>query len=174
MNLTLLDKNDEGRVNLIKFPLQTKGMASPPELELHLWNRKDKTSEFTATELEVSCVTYDKTITSNTDYKGWEIINENLVECKSFGVVGTGIVDDANSSFTPIGKTAHLHLGDIPVNCARKIFFRLKTISGNSTENALFFIKIKYNYSREKVLANTQDVSINRLIFPTFLGEIFI
>lgn len=173
MNLSLLDKNDEGKVNLIKFPLHTKGTTGST-LEFHLWNRRNGVSDFTATEIEISCVSYDKTITSNTDYKGWEIINENLVECKSAGVVGTGIVDDNNSSFAAIGKAAHLHLGDIPVNCARKIFFRLKTISGISTENALFFVKIKYNYSREKVLANTQDISINRLIFPTFLGDVFI
>lgn len=173
MNLSLLDKNDEGKVNLIKFPMHTKGTTGAA-LELHLWNRRNGVSDFTATDIEISCVSYDKTITSNTDYKGWEIINENLMECKSAGVVGTGIIDDNNSSYTAIGKTAHLHLGDIPVNCARKIFFRLKTISGISTENALFFVKIKYNYSREKVLANTQDISINRLIFPTFLGEVFI
>lgn len=173
MNLILLDKNDEGRIHLVKFPLHSKGTTGNA-LEFHLWNRKDKSSEFTATDIEINCVSYDKTTTLTTDYKGWEIVNENLVECKSTGVIGTGIIDDNNSSYTAIGKVNHLHLGDIPVNCARKIFFRLKTISGNSTENALFFIKIKYNYIREKVLANTQDISISRLIFPTFLGDVFI
>jgi len=171
MNLNFYDALDEQMIHTLHFPAQPIGQTAPAEIELHLWNRKNKVCNWTATDIELSTSTATDVIAGDTDINGQEVVAENLIEAKSNGVVGTGIIDDNQSSFTPIGGVTTLSIGDIPVNTARKIFFRLKSISGNSTEKALFLINLLYNYLRKTVFKMTVITSENLFIGEDFIGE---
>lgn len=174
MNLNFYDALDEQMIHTLHFPSQPIGQTVPAEIELHLWNRKDKVCNWTATDIEICVKTASDLSTGDTDINGQEIVTEALIEAKSNGVVGTGIIDDGQTSFTPLNATGTFLIGDIPVNTARKIFFRLKSISGNSTEKALFLINLLYNYLRKTVFKLTEIQSENLFIGEYFIGEEFI
>jgi hypothetical protein len=171
MNLNFYDSLDEQIVHTLHFPAQPIGQDSPVEIELHLWNRKDKTCNWTATDIEIFTRTATDLETGDTVINGQEIVTEGLIEAKSYGVVGTGITDDGQTLFTPVTETASMSIGDIPVNCARKIFFRLKSISGNSTRKALFLINILYNYLRKTAYKVVEHTSENLFIGEDFIGD---
>ncbi len=162
MNLTLYDTNNEFPIQEINFPAQIRGGTSPSELEFHLWNRKGKEVNYIAKDIKVFVEG------GNTNYEGKEIIDNNWVEIKSDGVIGSGIDDDAFPDFVPITSEG-VSLGDIPTNTARKLFFRLKTSSSSLTTKALFKLKICYNYNRLKTY-QVSTISVNYFFLNKFGG----
>jgi len=150
MNLVLYDSTDKQIINEIVFPTQILAQVSPTVLTLHLWNRKGKVCDHTATDIKLYILNALKLTTGGTDYQGQEIVTEKLIQARSNGVVGTGIIDDAQVAYTAIGGDTYLSIGDIPVNCARVIQLKLQSILGNSTIDSVFFTKICYNYERTK------------------------
>lgn len=171
MNLNFYDSNDEQMIHTLAFPTQPIGQTTPAEIELHLWNRKGKTANWNAEDIEICVKTALDLSTGDTDINGQEIVTEALIEAKSNGVVGTGIIDDEQTAFTPINATGTFLIGDIPVNCARKIFFRLKSISGNSTRKALFLINLLYNYVRKTFYKIVEHTNERIFIGQEFLDE---
>ena len=170
MALTIRDSNDENILYGISFPTQLLNPTTPAELELHLWNNKGESCAKLASNVRISVVNANKTTSGGTNYTGQEIIDNNLIQAKSDGIVGSEIVDDAQSTFTAIGKTSYLSVGDIPVNCARKIFLKLQSEAGTTTEECVFYLKIRYNYGRIQAY-QFATIVINH---HAFLGEIFL
>ena len=62
------------------------------------------------------------------DADGAELVSEKWLELKSSGVVGSGITDDMQSVFTPVGGnplTDGLAIGAIPSGTARQLYCRV-------------------------------------------------
>jgi len=156
MALELRDKNDENLVHYLSFPVQLLNPASPPAVEVHLWNKKGGVCEKLAENIQVIVENALKTQTGGSNYQGQEIVDNSLVQGRSNGVVGSGIVDDAQVAYTAIGT---LNVGDIPTNTARKLFFRLKSVADTATEHAMFFLNIQYDYRRTQQF--TKSISTN-------------
>ena len=170
--LLFLDSNDELPVFGMEFPVQGINPATPPSVELHLWNNKGQTVEKTATEIEIKVLNYSKQTTGEDEYGGQEIIDDNLIQARSNGVIGSEIVDDSQSSWTPIGALDALSVGDIPIGCARKIYFRLKSEVGTTTEEAIFFIQVSYKYNRVQTFTITLSVNEHRFFGNYFFGGV--
>jgi len=170
--LKFLDSNDELPVFGIEFPGQTLNPADPPSIELHLWNNKDASIEKTASGIEIKVLNYLKTTTGEDNYGGQEVIDDDLIEAKSDGIVGSGIVDDGQVAYTPIGAATSLSVGDIPINCARKIFFKLQSQVGTTTEEAIFFIQVSYKYNRVQTFTITVSVNEHRFFGNYFFGGV--
>lgn len=69
---------------------------------------------------------------------------QHWVEIKSYGVTGGGIVDDAMTLFQSVGLNKPLSLGDIPSNCARKLFIRCYPPTDAEEQNVSAQLKITY------------------------------
>ena len=164
MNLQFYDKTDKVKINTIDTPTTYLNNSNPGEIEIHLWNRKGGKCNFIASDIEISCLNLLKTISSASNFQGQEVIDENLLEVKSSGVVGTGIIDD-NTDWTPIGKIDKLTIGDIPVNCCRKLFFRINSTEENLSRDVLFYLKISYNYIR------LQSYTYNKVLSKGFFNK---
>lgn len=167
MNLQLYDKDDKVKINMIDTPSTYLSNSSPGIIELHLWNRKGGKCNFIASNINIKCLNLLKTVSSGELYQGQEIIDENLLEVKSSGTVGDGIIDD-NTDWIPIGKIDFISLGIIPVNCARKLFFRIKSNEENLSRDVLFYLKISYNYIR--TTAYVYNKIINKGCFNGFVS----
>ena len=167
MNLQFYDKTDKVKINTIDTPTTYLNNSNPGEIEIHLWNRKGGKCNFIASDIEINCLNLLKTISSASNFQGQEIIDENLLEVKSSGVIGTGIVDD-DTVWTPIGKISKLTIGDIPVNCCRKLFFRINSTEENLSRDVLFYLKISYNYIRQQTY--TYNKVIGKGVFGKFLS----
>ena len=167
------DVNNEGIVSFIRFPMQALEPTDPPEVTIHLWNNKGGSCEKSASDIFISVVNADKNISGGSNYEGQEIIDDDLVQAKSDGVEGSGIVDDAQASWTPIGKTSYLSVGNIPTNCARKIHFRLMSEAGTLTTRALFFLKIRYDYARTQAYLYLQSTNDHIFAGDRFYGGWF-
>lgn len=171
MNLIFYDSTDKQIINELVFPTQIKGQVTPTVLTLHLWNRKGKVCDYTATGIKLYIVNALKLTTGGTDYQGQEIVDEKLIQARSNGVVGTGIIDDAQVAYTAIGGNTYLAIGDIPVNCARVIQIKLKSILTNTTTDSVFFTKMLYNYSRTKSYTVFEDTTVKEY---NWFGSIFL
>jgi len=173
MNLNLYNEDREKILHCIHFPVQLKDPASPPEVETYLYNRKGKTCNYTASDIKIFLTNSNKETSGGSNYQGQEIIDDNLIEVKSNGVIGTGIIDDSQSNYTPIGKEDYLSIGDIPVDCARRLYFRLHSNENTDTERAFFFIKVLYNYRRSVAYRIQKLFSESFFIYDYFLGNEF-
>jgi hypothetical protein len=131
--LLLYNQTNTERISSLDFGTVIPDSSSQ-DIIVWLWNMKDFSSAPKATDVRVSvigCNSYSS-----------EIVDSKLLSVNSNGVLdpdGTGIIDDAESEFYPIGDNLldpdsyHL-IGDIPSNCARKLTFRL-TIPENFLED---------------------------------------
>jgi hypothetical protein len=171
--LVFLDKNDELSIWGLNFPVQFLNPTSPPSIELHLWNRKGETIDKIAENIEITVLNYGKTSVGDTEYHGQEIVDDTLIQARSNGIVGSGIIDDAQSSWTAIGGSTVLSVGDIPIGCARKIFFRLKSALTTNTTEAVFFVQVSYNYRRRQVFVLTYSQNEHRFLGAYFFGGVF-
>lgn len=171
--LKFLDKNDEYGIWGMNFPVQFLNPADPPAIELHLWNHKGDTIDKVAENIQITVLNYGKTSTGDTEYNGQEIVDDTLIQARSNGVVGSGIVDDAQASWTAIGGGASLSIGDIPIGCARKILFRLKSTLLTSTTEAVFFVQVSYNYRRSQIFVLTYSQNEHRFLGAYFFGGVF-
>ena len=64
---------------------------------------------------------------------GKEPAVDSWFKVRSNGAAGGGIVDDAESSYTPIGTAVGHEVGDIPSNCARYLYLRCDVPSDASS-----------------------------------------
>ena len=99
------------------------------EVELHLWANKDDDSGGVLENIKLTVACANGLFSGQNNSLGQECVTEKWVEVKSNGVVGSGIVDDANVSFKAIGggftnAIDYLSLGNMPTNTARKIFVK--------------------------------------------------
>lgn len=81
------------------------------------------------------------------DADGGEIkiwTKQHWVEIKSYGVTGSGIVDDAMTLFQSVGLNKPLSLGDIPSNCARRLFIRCYPPTDAEEQNVSFQLIATY------------------------------
>jgi hypothetical protein len=130
-HLVLYDRSNEERLSALEFGAFKPGTSSQ-EIIVWLWNKKDFSNAPKATDVRVSALAGN----------AWaeDIITGKYLKVKSNGVLdpdGVGIVDDAETEFTPIGGSLtdpdYYHLiGDIPSNCARRLFFRIDLPDGFS------------------------------------------
>lgn len=171
--LMFLDKNDEYGIWGMNFPVQFLNPVTPPSIELHLWNHKGDTIDKIAENIEITVLNYNKLPTGGTNYDGQELVTEKMIQARSNGVVGSGIVDDAQVGWTSIGGGTSLSIGDIPVGCARKIFFRLKSAIDTVTTEAVFFVQVSYNYRRRQVFVLTYSTNEHRFLGAYFFGGVF-
>ena len=69
---------------------------------------------------------------------------QHWIEIKSYGISGSGIDDDAMMVFQSVGLNKELSLGDIPSNCARKLFIRCYPPTDAEEQNIIFQLKATY------------------------------
>ncbi len=148
-HLVLYDRTNSERLTGLDF-----GTLKPDETGwefiVWLWNKKDFSDTPTAVDVRVSAVA------GNVWAEG--IIEARDLEVKSSGVMdpdGAGIVDDAATEFTAIGgpltDTDNYHsIGDIPTNCARRLFFRINLPEG-FTVNGSPRVIVQVGYQSEPV-----------------------
>jgi len=123
------DRDNGERICSLDFGIIESGESSR-EIEVWLWNMKDHAALPTATDVRIS-------VAATNPYAG-DIVDSKLVKVKSSGVTDpddAGIVDDAETEFTPIGggltESGMYHgVGDTPSNCARRLTFRLDLPDG--------------------------------------------
>jgi len=122
----LYDRTNTERLSALDFGILRPGVSSQ-EIVVWLWNKKDFSDAPAATDVRITVVAANK----------WadEVIENRNIKVKSSGIMdpdGAGIVDDAEDEFTPIGgeltdPDSYHSVGDIPSNCARRLFFRIDT-----------------------------------------------
>lgn len=167
--LSLMDSNDDITVNSLHFPITYIEQANSPEVIYHLWNNKGGVCDWLVDDIELSLLNDLQTISGGSLLQGQEVIDNNLVEVKSSGVIGDGIVDD-NTDYMPIGKAVYASIGSIPTNCARVLYFRLVTNENILSNNVYFFLKIKYNCFRRKVY-NYSNFTGKHIFLGSFMGS---
>ena len=125
---------------------------SSPVQEIHLWSSKDDPIGGVATNIKISVACSNGLFTGQDNGIGQECVTEQWLEVKSNGVVGSGITDDAQATYTPIGGgftgSKYLSVGNIPANTARKLFIRLN-IPASITSDGSVYPKIVVQYDVE-------------------------
>lgn len=122
--MVLYDRTNTERLSALEFGT-LRPDASSQEIIVWLWNKKDFPDAPTGTDVRVSA------LSGNPWAEG--IITGKHLKVKSDGVLdpdSKGIVDDAETQFTAIGgsltnQTDYHAIGDIPANCARRLYFRI-------------------------------------------------
>lgn len=130
-HLVLYDRTCSRRIAGLDFGVALAG-GTGRECACWLWNKKDFDDAPTATGIRISALAGSR----------WadDIIEGKWLGVRSFGVMdpsGRGIIDDNEDNYTPIGggllENGSFHtIGDIPSNCARRLFFRLILPQGYS------------------------------------------
>jgi hypothetical protein len=123
-HLIMYDSGNDERICSLDFGGVRPGVSSP-EVAVWLWNKKDFDDAPTATDVRV-CVQ-----AGNRWSEG--IVDNKYLSVRSDGVMDPdecGIVDDSEEEFAPIGGSLtnpddYHSIGDIPSNCARRLFFRI-------------------------------------------------
>ena len=115
-------------VDLLSLGLLKPGGISQ-EFIILLWNSRDETDPaLKMDQLYVTATLADGTYSGGEEPDGAELVSEKWLEIKSDGVVGSGIIDDAQSVFTPVGgdpQTGGLAIGAIPSGTARQLHCRV-------------------------------------------------
>ena len=145
----IYDAADTVVVDLLSLGLLKPGEISA-EFIILLWNSKNQTDpSLTMTQLYVTATLADGTYSGGGDADGAEMVSQKWLEIKSSGVVGSGITDDAQSVFTPVGGdplTGGLAIGAIPSGAARQLHCRVNIPAQPSTAYASRpRIEISYN-----------------------------
>lgn len=130
--------SDDTEILTLQDILNAAKSAISDPAEVHVWNSKDVEDNDTAENVRVTLrnttVVNNDFYNGNTNANGQEAVSERWLEARSSGVIdpdSVGIVDDAMPNFIPVGGNPNsdpansLPLGDIPSNCARKLFLRL-------------------------------------------------
>lgn len=120
----IYDSADSVVVDLLSLGLLKPGETSA-EFIILLWNsRDDAATSLTMDQLYVTATLADGSYSGGEDADGAELVSQKWLELKSNGVVGSGITDDAQSVFTPVGGdplTGGLSIGAIPSGTARQL-----------------------------------------------------
>lgn len=112
------------RVTGLDFGSVVPGNLNTQEQIVWLWNMKDFPDALTAARIRVSAVPANES--------SRELIDLKCLWVRSSGVMdpeGKGIIDDMEEAYSPIGGSlidpeCFHALGDIPANCARRLFFK--------------------------------------------------
>jgi len=106
--------------------------------DVWLWNDKDGDLQESQTmiEVEVGVLCGNGQWTGQKNHDGQEVIDELWAGVKSNGVLGSGIVDDAEAGYTPVGGLTRHPIGDIPSQCARKLHIKIEPPVGADTITA--------------------------------------
>ncbi len=128
---------DEGGASLesIITGLPKTGAVSAV-VPLRLWNAHGGEIALKMANVKITVALDNGGYSGGTYPQGQEVVDGKWIELKSSGIVGTGITDDSQSAFTPIGgppASGGLSIGDIPANSARIIFLRLNVPAMPST-----------------------------------------
>ena len=119
---------DSGVVDLLSLGLLKPGEISA-EFIILLWNSRDEVDpSLTMDQLYITATLADSSYSGGDDPDGAELVSEKWLELKSDGVVGSGITDDAQSVFTPVGgdpQSGGLAIGAIPSGTARQLHCRV-------------------------------------------------
>jgi len=149
-NPQLFDNTDTLEISSQLFANVSAGSVSP-DVELHLWNGKDSGTADTMKNIRITTSTANDKYTGDNNANGQELVTGHWVEIKSAGVIGTGITDDAMTSYKPVGGDPiasinnYLGVGDIPTNCARKLFIHINTpVGAQSSGTIAFTLKVLY------------------------------
>lgn len=123
------------------FGLKKSGELSG-EFAVDLWNNRNGTEKLLSMgDISISVSLLDGSYTGGWFEEGQEMVDEKWLEAKSNGVTGTGIIDDSQTVFTPIGgdpATGGLAVGDIPAGTARRIHFRLNIAADAETPFSIY------------------------------------
>lgn len=120
---------DEGGASLesiITGLLKTGAVSAV--VPLRLWNAHGGEIALKMVNVKITVALDNGGYNGGTYPQGQEIVDGKWVELKSSGIVGSGIIDDSQSAFSPVGgppASGALSIGDIPQNSARIIFLRL-------------------------------------------------
>jgi len=122
--MVLYDMSGTERLSGIDFGTIRPGSSSQ-EVIVWLWNKKGFSDAPTAADVRI-------TVAAANVWAG-EIVQNHYIKVKSNGVLdpdGVGIVDDEEAEFSEIGgeltdPESYHSIGDIPSNCARRLFFRV-------------------------------------------------
>jgi hypothetical protein len=130
------------------FGLKKSGEVSG-EFAVDLWNNRNGTEKLLSMgDVRISVALLDGSYTGGGFEEGQEMIDEKWLEAKSNGVTGSGITDDVQTVFTPIGgdpSIGGLAVGDIPTGTARRIHFRLNIPVNVDTPFSLYpALKVSY------------------------------
>lgn len=136
-----LNANDRPIDSLIDDDL-IRGTISTEHV-LHLWNSKGDSTGLTMTNCRLTARLSNGLYTGGTNEQGQEIVTGKWVEVKSNGISGTGITDDAQTAFTPVGGDPnisgnYLAIGNISPNTARHIHVRVNVPANPATEFSAF------------------------------------
>jgi len=128
----------------LSFGLLAPGASS--EAQIYLWNDRGgllgKSQTLTDVELGILCGNGE--IAGQEDPLGQEIVDEKWLSVKSNGVLGSGIVDDAQAAYQAIGGSARRSIGDIPPQCARKIHLKMTPPASPETITAYALLAVFY------------------------------
>lgn len=135
----IYDAADIAAIDLLSLGLLKPGEISA-EFIILLWNSRNETDpSLTMDQLYVTATLADGTYSGVGDADGAELVSQKWLEIKSSGVVGSGITDDAQAGFTPVGGnplTGGLTLGAIPSGTARQLHCRVNIPAQPSTAYA--------------------------------------
>ena len=124
----IFNDGDSSEIDLLSLGLLEPGEQSA-EFIIHLWNAKNESDP--ALKVDSPFITLslaDGSYSGGEEPDGAEMVSEKWFEIKSNGVVGSGITDDAQGGFTPVGgdpQTGGLALGAIPSGTARVLHCRV-------------------------------------------------
>lgn len=135
------DANDVIKSSLVLRNLLENAISNT--VELHLWNSKEIGVGVAMFNCKLTARLSNGQFSGGTITQGQEVVDGKWIEAKSNGVSGTGITDDAQTSFTPIGGDPatpgnFLAIGDIPANCARHIHIRVNVPTDPTTSFSAF------------------------------------
>lgn len=80
---------------------------------------------------------------------GKEWAPDKWMKVKSLGVIGAGIDDDLEGEFYYIGGETEHSIGNIPSNCARKLFFEIDAPQEAEPTGGSMAVKVKISYQYE-------------------------
>lgn len=83
----------------------------------------------------------------NTNLCGKEWVDDKWMKVRSIGIAGSGIVDDNESVYTPIGGSTVHSIGDIPSNCSRYLYLRVDVPSGATPTGMNINLRFRVSYS---------------------------
>lgn len=105
-----------------------KSGAVTASVPCHLWNDRGGGSALKMGNIKITAALNDGRYGGGAYPQGAELVAGKWVELKSAGVLGTGITDDTQTLFTPVGGDPALNglaVGAIPANAGRVIAMRI-------------------------------------------------
>jgi hypothetical protein len=145
--IIIYNQSNTERITSIDFGPVMEDESSQ-EREIWIWNKKNFSDAPAAVDVRIGA--------SACNDCAHELIESGCIMLRSSGVLdpdNKGIIDDAESEFLPLGDnllTLYHHIGDIPTNCARRLYLRVVLPEGASTQGAPILI-LQVGYQSQPV-----------------------